>query len=237
MAAHPLDNAVWHSLTGPRQALGEHALHAARFAPDVSPFAAIPDEPMPESWDDLARLVGPGGVAVLFRRSIDPPESWRTEYSLAGIQMVARDVRGSDDEAARDEILELCRTDVPEMLDLVAATQPGPFGTRTIEFGGYVGIRRAGRLVAMAGERLRLDGYTEISAVCTEAGHRGQGLAGRLVRLLVRRIRARDEEAFLHAAADNEPAIKLYDSLGFEIRQAIDGGVLRPPVQPSGSEP
>jgi ribosomal protein S18 acetylase RimI-like enzyme len=237
MAGHPLDNAVWHSLTGPRRALGERAPHAARFDPDVSPFAAIPDEPTWEAWADLARLVGADGFAVLFRRSIDPPASWRTEYSLAGIQMVAGDIRDADSGPDGDEILELEPTDVPEMLDLVAATQPGPFGTRTIEFGGYIGIRRAGHLVAMAGERLRLDGYTEISAVCTDADHRGQGLAGRLVRLLVGRIRARGEEAFLHAAADNEAAIKLYDSLGFEIRQAIDAGVLRPAAQDSGSDP
>jgi predicted GNAT family acetyltransferase len=116
------------------------------------------------------------------------------------------------------------------MLELVAATQPGPFGTRTVEFGGYVGVRREGRLIAMAGERLRLHGHTEISAVCTDARFRGHGLAGLLVRVVVHRVRERGENAFLHAASDNESAIRLYDALGFETRTLIDGDVIRAPA-------
>lgn len=227
MAAHRLDNAVWHSLNGPRRALGEHAPHAARFDADVSPFAAIADEPTAESWTDLARLVAPG-VALLFRHEIDAPPEWETKYSFPGVQMVAARVASVDDD--HDGIVELGPADVPEMLALVAATQPGPFGTRTVEFGGYVGVRRSGRLVAMGGERLRLDGYTEISAVCTDEQHRGEGLAARLVRVLVQRIDDRGEQAFLHAAVDNEPAIKLYDKLGFDVRTTIDAALLQPPT-------
>jgi ribosomal protein S18 acetylase RimI-like enzyme len=230
----PLDNAVWHALAGPRRALGEHRPRAARFFADVSPFAAIVDEPDPAAWDDLADLVGPEGVAVLFRRVVEPPARWELLTSLAGVQMVAVDVAAPDaapgGAAGVAEVVELGASDVPEMLELVAATQPGPFGTRTVEFGGYVGVRRERRLVAMAGERLRLPGHTEVSAVCTHERFRGQGLAGLLVRVVVQRIRDRGETAFLHAASTNETAIRLYDALGFELRAPIDAAVVRAPA-------
>jgi ribosomal protein S18 acetylase RimI-like enzyme len=234
VAFDPLDNAVWHALTGPRRALGEHRPRAARFAPEVSPFAAVVDEPDAAAWADLRDLIGPEGVAVLFRRRVEPPESWETLHSLSGVQMVAVGVSAPDTAPGGDgalaEVVELGAADVPEMLDLVAATQPGPFGTRTVEFGGYVGVRRAGRLVAMAGERLRLDGHTELSAVCTDERYRGQGLAGLLVRVVVHRVRERGETAFLHAASDNESAIRLYDALGFETRALVDADVVRAPA-------
>jgi predicted GNAT family acetyltransferase len=105
------------------------------------------------------------------------------------------------------------------MLDLVAQTEPGPFLPRTIELGDYLGIRRGGALVAMAGERFRLDGWTEISAVCTEPAHRGQGLASRLVGALIAAIQLRSERVFLHVLATNTGAIRLYQELGFRIRQ------------------
>jgi ribosomal protein S18 acetylase RimI-like enzyme len=112
--------------------------------------------------------------------------------------------------------------DVPDMLELIAATRPGPFEPRTIEFGGYIGVRREGRLIAMAGERVRLEGYTEISGVCTDASCRGEGLASALVTILVQRFRDRGDEAFLHTAADNATAIRVYEKLGFELRRFLD---------------
>jgi hypothetical protein len=75
------------------------------------------------------------------------------------------------------DLVVLGAVDVPEMLDLVARTRPGPFEPETYRLGTYLGVRRAGWLVAMAGERLHPPGYTEISAVCTDPGVRGQGLA------------------------------------------------------------
>ncbi len=100
------------------------------------------------------------------------------------------------------------------MLALVTEARPGPFSVRTIEFGGYVGVRRHGRLVAMAGERLRTPGFAEISAVATSPDHRRQGLAELLVRSVASSIVARGDTPFLHAAADNDNAIRLYRTLG-----------------------
>ena len=116
------------------------------------------------------------------------------------------------------------------MLDLVARTEPGPFRKRTIELGTYLGIRREGSLVAMAGERLHPPGWTEISAVCTDPAFRGQGLATTLVRALVADIRTRGEQALLHAAATNTSAIRLYESMGFRLRTRLLFAAIRAPA-------
>ena len=117
------------------------------------------------------------------------------------------------------EAVELGPADVPEMLDLVERTRPGPFLPRTVELGTYLGIRRGGVLVAMAGERLHPPGWTEISAVCTDPDHRGEGLATRLILAVAHGIRARGEQVFLHTGAANIHAIRLYESLGFRLRR------------------
>jgi predicted GNAT family acetyltransferase len=116
------------------------------------------------------------------------------------------------------------------MLDLVARTQPGPFRPRTIEMGTYLGIRRGGALVAMAGERLHPPGWTEISAVCTDPAFRRQGLASRLVLAVAAGIRARGETPFLHAAASNTTAIRVYEALGFRLRRRTTFATLRVPA-------
>jgi predicted GNAT family acetyltransferase len=105
------------------------------------------------------------------------------------------------------------------MLDLVARTQPGPFLQRTVELGTYLGVRRDGALVAMAGERLHPPGFTEVSAVCTDPDHRGQGYAARLVQAVVAGIKERGDIPFLHATATNTNAIRLYEALGFRLHR------------------
>jgi predicted GNAT family acetyltransferase len=96
--------------------------------------------------------------------------------------------------------------------------------------GRYVGRRDGGRLVAMAGERLQLDGLVEISAVCTDEDHRGRGLGAALLGDVVHGIRARGATPFLHAASTNAGAIRLYEALGFHVHQTIDAAVLRAPA-------
>jgi predicted GNAT family acetyltransferase len=115
----------------------------------------------------------------------------------------------------------LTETDVPEMLELVSRAKPGPFGKRTVELGRYLGIRHEGKLVAMAGERFRLPGWTEVSAVCTDPEFRGQGLGARLTMAVAAGILEHGDLPFLHVTADNAAAIRLYERLGFQVSHPV----------------
>jgi predicted GNAT family acetyltransferase len=156
------------------------------------------------------------------------PDTWKIELTMPCRQMVLPDGTG-DDSGSREPLLVLAPDDVPEMLALVERTRPGPFARRTIELGDYLGVRDGGTLVAMAGERMHPPGYTEISAVCTDANQRGKGLASQLIRALVHSIRGRGETPFLHLTMQNETARRLYDALGFETRATFDVVALRAP--------
>ena len=211
---HPLDNPVLSSLTGPHARFAERRGNVLRYPVDVCPFIALPDEPDETDWADAARLAGPGGSLALAGVRVPPPAGWEVAIIGEGVQMT-----GDHLEVAADpEAVRLGRADVPEMLDLTVRAKPGPFLPRTFELGTYLGIRRDGKLVAMAGERLHPDGWTEISAVCTDDAWRGQGLAARLIRAVGAGIRARGEIPFLHAVVTN-PAIGLYEKLGFRHRR------------------
>jgi predicted GNAT family acetyltransferase len=124
-------------------------------------------------------------------------------------------------------VFELGSAESPEMLELTALTKPGPFGTRTHELGAYLGIRDGGKLVAMAGERLKVPGFTEISAVCTHPEHTGKSYARLLMSKIIDRIRAKGETPFLHVRQDNTRAIAVYESLGFQTRKLLHFAVLR----------
>jgi ribosomal protein S18 acetylase RimI-like enzyme len=204
-----LDNPVWASLTGPHRRFAEWRGAAARYLPDVAPFLAVGSA---AAWHDVAAMAGPGAVVVV--AGVPAPADWELVEEIPGVQLVDAGVAA----APFPEAVRLTKADVPEMLDLVARTEPGPFRERTIELGTYLGVRRDGRLAAMAGERLHPPGWTEISAVCTDPAYRGQGLATALVRALVAGIRERGEQALLHAAAANTGAIRLYESMGFRLR-------------------
>ncbi|MFI5764803.1 GNAT family N-acetyltransferase [Streptomyces sp. NPDC051563] len=211
-----LDNPVWAAPGGPHRAFAETgpAGLAARYPAAVSPFAALCDPEDPRAWADLAELVGPGRE-VWVTGLPTPPAGWETLMSIPGVQLDGRAVGGKEEP----EAVLLGPADVPEMLELVELARPGPFGERTVELGTYLGIRRGGRLVAMAGERMRPTGWSEISAVCTHPGHRGEGLAGRLIRAVVAAVEERGDAAFLHAAAENTAAVRLYLSMGFALRR------------------
>lgn len=216
-SAHPLDNPAFAALTGPQARFAERYGNAVRFAPDVCPMGALPSDPDASDWADLAGLIGPQGSVFLPVVSLTPPPGWATRPPMPGVQMIAEHLATAPD----DEAVALSAADVPEMLDLVRRTDPGPFRDRTIEMGTYLGIRREGALIAMAGERLHVPGWTEISAVCTDPAYQGLGLAGRLIRAVGHGITERGEIPFLHAAAVNAGAIRLYEDLGFRLRANV----------------
>jgi predicted GNAT family acetyltransferase len=227
---HVLDNPVWHALTGPHATVAERAPRAARYRTDVSVFGAIPDDPTPDAWNDLAALVGPGGATSIVRRDLTMPATWSTVFTLPCRQMVLPAEVACAAPDARVSILELGAVDVPEMLALVERTKPGPLLARTVELGTYLGVRENGVLVAMAGVRMRPTGYREISAVCTEPSHQGRGLASQLVRAVVARIRDRNEVPILHLTLANESAHRVYRGLGFETRMLFDVSGVKAPL-------
>jgi ribosomal protein S18 acetylase RimI-like enzyme len=223
----PLDNALWHSMLGRHRNRSVVVDGAACFEPEVSVFSALPDEPTEANWRTLAELHEPGATTSLFRVGIEPGPGWEVLTAFEGVQLVADP--GSFATRCDPRAVELTAVDVDDMIALADATKPGPFRRRTIELGTYLGVRRDGELVAMAGERSKLSGHTEISAVCTAEAHRRQGLAARLVADLVGRIEARGETAFLHASVDNVGAIAVYEAMGFRRRALVDGAILRVP--------
>lgn len=212
----PLDEPVRTALLGPHAHLADGVGSALRYQPDVAPFLAEPRDAA--EWDDVAALVGPGRETVVPAFGELAPVGLEVGRVLPGVQLVGDDVRGRPDRG----LVRLGPDDVPAMRALVARTRPGPFGPRTHEMGTYLGVVVDGELVAMAGERLHPPGYTEVSAVCTDAAYRGRGLATRLVLAVAAGIRERGEVPFLHAAADNTTAIRLYAELGFRLRARPD---------------
>lgn len=233
-----LDNPVWWALTGRQLHLGTSTARAGRFDPDVSPFGAFDGPPTDAHWDELASIVGPGGQTALItggEGSLELPSGWSTQWEAGGLQMLgdrlhAERSTAPDASSARSPVPEpLGLEDVSDMLALVAEARPGPFLVRTIEFGGYLGVRRAGRLVAMAGERLRPPGYAEISAVATDPAHRRQGLGELVVHAVVAAIVERGETPFLHAAQSNVTAIRLYESMGFTVSRRLGFQVVQSP--------
>lgn len=221
--AHVLDQAVWSSLSGPHAMMAEVHGMARRYPVDISPFSALENHHNPQAWRDLSQLIGPDGHAVLTGRDLYMADGWQIIDGGFGLQMTGEDVQGEIDA----EAIPLVDADVPEMLDLVSRTQPGPFLPRTIELGGYLGFRVHGALVAMAGCRIHPQGWREISAVCTDESQRGKGMAGRLVKAVAANIRAEGDTPFLHVSETNENAIRLYKTLGFQTRIRTQFAVIK----------
>lgn len=222
----PLDRPVWASLRSHHAPLSEGGLLARRFVPDVNLFASTCDD-SPAALTALAALVRRGESVMLAQvGQIIVPAGLLTVKEAKGVQMLAT---RRLTECSGDDILTLADQDAPEMLALARLTEPGPFLPRTHVMGSFLGIRIDGRLAAMAGERMRFPGYTELSGVCTHPDFRGRGLARRLSAAVVAAIEARGERAFLHAWKTNRAAISLYEGLGFELRAEVNVAELRRP--------
>jgi len=222
---HVLDNPAYSALAGPHGYLAEQRGAALRYPVDVAPYSALPEQPGPGDWAELAALTGRGALVRFAGAPACAPDRWPVTRHIR-LQMIDESVNG----AHWADAIRLAAADVPDMLALVASTDPGPFLPRTVELGTYLGVRRNGALVAMAGERLHPPGWSEISAVCTRPEYRGQGLARQLVLALAAKIRRRGERAFLHVSADNRRAVRLYESLGFRPRRLVTFVEARVPI-------
>jgi ribosomal protein S18 acetylase RimI-like enzyme len=219
--SNPLDRPIWSALSTRQRAISLGSDRARRLPADVAPFADVRDA---ADMAELASLVPPGDFVVMFTgRPVEPPPGLAIADASSGDQMVLEALRAPEGDIG---IAELTAADVPAMRELVKLTNPGPFGPRTIELGRFVGIRRDGRLVAMAGERLKPEGHTEITGVCTHPEHRGRGYSQVLVADVARHVLARGDTPFLHVYSTNTSAIALYEKLGFRLRRALRVTVL-----------
>ena len=227
---NPLDRPIWHALTGRQAGFAVGGGLARRFRADVSPFVAAIDD-SPEALAAVAGLVEAGETMLFLQRgSVPVPPGMRVVERGVGVQMVAEDYVMSEPP---DGIVALGEADAAEMLALATLTQPGPYAKRTHELSQFWGVkdgadvgRNGGRLLAMAGERLKLPGMSEVSGVCTHPDARGRGLAGLLSRHVASEIVRRGEVPFLHAYAANAGAIRLYEGLGFRIVAEVEGVVV-----------
>lgn len=219
--ARRLDNPVWAALTGPQADLAEGEGQARRYDPDVALFTGM-EAAEPAAWADLARVVGPGGVAALFQDIGDPPEGWKEIFRFPTAQMVAPETLPPAMPVEGVTWRDLGAPDVAAMVALTRLTEPGPFLDGTHRMGRYVGAFDGDRLVAMAGERMRVAGATEISAVCTHPDARGRGLAAWLTLEIAHGIAARGERPVLHVLVTNVRARSVYDRLGFTERRVAD---------------
>jgi predicted GNAT family acetyltransferase len=217
VAGHVLDNPVWHALTTQHAGLALTAEGAARYPPEIVPFAGV-GEPSPRAANQLASLIDDAESVFIVGVAPDPPPGWQLEPKKPVLQMVC-----SARSAVVDgpEVVAMGAEQVADMIALTELVFPGFFRPRTLEMGSYYGIYRGSRLAAMAGERMRLDGYQELSAVCTHPDYTGRGYAQRLLGVLCNSAFDRGFTPFLHVYADNTRAIGVYHRLSFADRTIL----------------
>lgn len=214
MRSHPLDCPIWSALTSRQSGFGTGGALARRFAEDISPFAAAVDASA-EAIEALGALAhGDDDMSLLERTPPAPPQGVTLKMSAAGVQMVLTTLTPGADVAFD----HLGDADAPDMLALATLTRPGPFRASTHKLGRFIGVRENGLLIAMAGERLQMDEFVEVSGICTHPDHRGRGLAAALTRVVAARIVEEGRAPFLHAYASNTGAISVYGRLGFAHR-------------------
>lgn len=224
MSRHPLDRPVWSALTTRHAPFSEGNSLARRYVPSFWPFAAARDD-SPESLQALANLLPQGESLLLVQAdAIVLPSGMATTTTADAVQMIAEQPVVVEHDSRVEQLHE---ADAPAMLALAQLTKPGPFSLGALSVGEFWGVKENGVLVAMAGERMKQDGFTEISGVSSHPDARGRGYARLLSMFVAGRILRRGETPFLHAYATNTAAISLYQSIGFALRSAMNVAVIQ----------
>ncbi len=225
----PLDNPIWNALNTEHRALALGDEPAKRYPSDIGPLSGLADQSQ-ASYEALRDLAGPSGIAVLFLTEPPVPRpGWMLVRDGELNQMICLNSQNPAPAPMPPRVTSrlLTSADVPEMVTLAEITEPGPFRVRTIELGVFYGIFDSGRLVAMAGQRLHQPEFVEVSAVCTHPDARGRGYARALMSLVIEEMLQRGKTPILHTFADNYPAIRVYEGLGFTLRRTLHLAVLK----------
>jgi predicted GNAT family acetyltransferase len=211
-----LDNPIWHSLNTLHAHLASGTLLAKRYPSEVYKRVALVNH-SEAAIHDLAQIVLAGETVGMLQAQLPSGlPGWKIQHDVELVQMVCERLVPEPKPAL--PLATLTTADVPDMLNLIELTKPGPFSSGAIEMGRYVGVRHKGQLVAMAGERMAVPGYREISSVCTHPDHQGRGYARQLVSYLVNDNLRRGNVPFLHVRAENACAYALYEKLNFHQR-------------------
>lgn len=214
------------ALTGGDRALSHGTGDVRYFDEEVSPFAGF-DHACKGGFDQLHAQLNKGRKILYATPGVlTTVPGWKMLAIVNGLQFIYHGKKITTTlPIAPAPLLE---KHVDEMVQLAALTKPGPFGKRTIEFGHYHGIFVEGRLVAMTGQRMHVNDYTEISAVCTHPDYLGKGFAGALLQHQLNLILDQGHRPFLHVRADNERAISLYERLGFKVSRNMNFYFMKP---------
>ena len=215
-----LHNPVYHALLSGDRHLSYGNENVKFFDEQVSPFAGF-EQDFADGFSDLYELL-PAGRKILYATPslITEPEGWQIQHEIKGLQFVYE--AGRSMKTAFPDLIPLTEIHIEQMVELAKLTKPGPFGIRTIDFGYYFGVFEKEKLVAMTGQRLHVNNFTEISAVCTHPVHTGKGYAYTLLQHQLQLILQQDQQPFLHVREDNQRAIALYQRLGFTISRSMN---------------
>ncbi len=217
MAEHFLDNPVWHALTTAHAGLALTADGAARYPASIVPFAGVAATTA-RAASQLTSLIDDAESVFIVGEPPEPPPGWLLEPKKPVLQMVCTT---RPPEVPGPPVREMTAAEAPDMVALTDLVFPGFFRPRTLDMGAYYGIYDGSRLAAMAGERMRLDGYQELSAVCTHPSYTGRGYAQRLLARLCHSAFDRGSTPFLHVYEDNVRAIGVYRKMGFADRRIL----------------
>jgi ribosomal protein S18 acetylase RimI-like enzyme len=213
---HVLDNPAWNALNTGNRHLANGNSEVKYFDAEVSPFIGL-RQYTHENLIQLHQLLPDDSPRLLVApHEISFPNQWKLLSTLKGFQMVHETFTDNNIDVSSAAVLT--HEHIPQMLALTGLTNPGPFGQRTIEFGHYRGVFSNNNLVAMAGQRMHAENYTEVSAVCTHPDHLGKGYARLLLQYQVQRMHLAGNVPYLHVRYNNDRAIKVYEDLGFAVR-------------------
>ena len=215
-----LQNPVYNALVSGDRHLSFGEGNVKYFDEQVSPFTGF-EHGYEKGFSDLYDIF-PVGRRILYAApfQIPQPAGWQLQHNLKGLQFVYE----SDKEIKNDfsNIVPLEEKHINQMVELAKLTKPGPFGTGTIKFGSYHGIFDNEKLVAMTGQRLHVQNFTELSAVCTHPDYTGKGYANSLLQHQLQIILQQGQQPFLHVREDNDRAIEIYQRLGFKVSGSMN---------------